>query len=246
MRGENMNYIYKMVYKRPENTDEYPFYLPILQNLNELKFNDPVTFICGENGSGKSTLIEAIAVKAGFNSEGGSRNFMFETNENSVSDLHEHILLSFNRHPEDGFFLRAESFYNVATYIDELDKQPANSRKIIESYGGVSLHNQSHGESILSLLYNRFHGNAVYILDEPESALSVSKQYEIMFLMQELVEQDSQFIIATHSPILLSFPNATIYEVNEGDLIKVDYEECSTYRFMKDYINNYKSYIRHI
>ena len=95
-------------------------------------------------------------------------------------------------------------------------------------------------------MYNRFHGNAVYILDEPESALSVSKQYEIMFLMQELVEQDSQFIIATHSPILLSFPNATIYEVNEGDLTKVDYEECSTYRFMKDYINNYKRYIRHI
>lgn len=171
---------------------------------------------------------------------------MFETKENSVSDLHENILLSFNRHPKDGFFLRAESFYNVATYIDELDKQPAKSRKIIESYGGVSLHNQSHGESILSVLYNRFHGNAVYILDEPESALSVSKQYEIMFLMQDLIEKDSQFIIATHSPILLSFPNATIYEVNEGNLIKVDYEECSTYRFMRDYINNYKSYIKHI
>lgn len=241
-----MNYITKIIYRHPENSEIYPFNLPILRNLYEINFSVPVTFFCGENGSGKSTLIEAIAVCAGFNSEGGSKNFMFETKKDSISELHRHISIGYARRPKDGFFLRAESFYNVATYIDALDEQPAPSGKIIQSYGGISLHEQSHGESILSLLYNRFTGNGIYILDEPESALSASKQYEIMFLIQELIKNNSQFIIATHSPILLSFPGAIIYEAKDDELIMTSYEECGPYKFMQDYINNYQRYIKYI
>ena len=148
--------------------------LPVIKYLsknNTLSFNSSITFFVGENGTGKSTLLEAIAVAYGFNAEGGSRNFTFSTNA-THSELYEHIEIAKRSYANDGFFLRAESLYNVATNIDAMDKLPSFDPRIIESYGGVSLHNQSHGESFLSIVQNRFFGNGLYILDEPEAALS--------------------------------------------------------------------------
>ena len=183
--------------------------LPMVVNLrkmDELKLNSKVTFLVGENGIGKSTLIEAIAVGVGFNPEGGSRNFAFST-EDSHSELFNYLTICKGiKKARDGFFLRAESFYNVASNIDQMDRDPDNKMgpSIVSSYGGISLHKQSHGESFLSLVEKRFGGNGLYILDEPEAALSPARLLRLMCNIHDLVEKDSQFIIATHSPILMA------------------------------------------
>lgn len=181
-------------------------YLNVLPAVNWLKdhrlmLDSPVTFLVGENGSGKSTLLEAIAVACGFNAEGGTRNFTFSTRA-THSELGEYITVARRRYPRDGFFLRAESFYNVATNIDEMDEDFSYGPKVIESYGGVSLHHQSHGESFLALVQNRFGGNGLYLLDEPEAALSPTRQLTLLGEMHQLAEQDSQFIVATHLSLI--------------------------------------------
>lgn len=215
---------------------QYPFCLPAIKNLSNLDFHENVTFIVGENGTGKSTILEAIATAYGFNPEGGTKNFNFSSRE-THSDLHNYIrLVKGFKMPKDGFFLRAESFYNVATNIDELDNGGIGPR-IIDSYGGHSLHNQSHGESFLALFLNRFSGKGVYILDEPEAALSPTRQMTIISRMHELVLQGSQFIIATHSPIIMAYPNAIIYEIKDG-FHKVKYEETEHYQITRDFFNN--------
>lgn len=194
--------------------DNYPFSIPAVKYLEQLVFDPAVTFIIGENGSGKSTLLEAIAVAMGFNAEGGTKNFNFETRD-THSNLGDFLRLSKSfKHYRDGFFLRAESFYNVATNIDEMDLGPGGPL-VINSYGGKSLHEQSHGESFLSLMLNRFGGNGLYILDEPEAALSPQKLLVMLSKINQLVRQQSQFIIATHSPMLMAYPNAKIVEVTE-------------------------------
>lgn len=228
------------------NLNRHPYNLDVLKNLNSLALNDKVTFIVGENGSGKSTLIEAIAIAYGFNSEGGSINFNFSARFSS-SDLHKNIQIkkTLNR-PKDGYFLRAESFFNVATNIEEMDAIPAAARKIIESYGGKSLHEQSHGESFLSLFLNRFRGNGFYILDEPEAALSAQRQLTFVSHLHEFVENNSQFVIATHSPIILSYPNSIIYEIGKDDLNIVKYEDTEQFKSMKLFINNYPSILKNI
>jgi predicted ATPase len=171
--------------------EEYPFSLPVMRTLETLSFHPDVTFLIGENGMGKSTLLEAIAQLARFNPEGGSKNTLFSTRE-THSNLADYLKSGKSfKSPKDGFFLRAESFYNVASYIDDLD--------YAEAYGGKSLHEQSHGESFLSLLNFRFHGNGLYLLDEPEAALSPSRQLAVLSLIHRLVKANSQFIIATHS-----------------------------------------------
>lgn len=196
---------------------------------NSLVFRKPVTFFVGENGIGKSTLIEALAISLGFNPEGGSKNFNFSTAD-SHSDLHNYLNVCKGRHAKDGFFLRAESFYNVASNIDQTE--------VIKSYGGVSLHAQSHGESFMALVENRFRGNGIYILDEPEAALSPSRIMRLMCCMNEFVKKDSQFIISTHSPILMAFPNADIYELNENGIKKIAYKETGHYNITKSFIEN--------
>ena len=215
--------------------------LPVIKNLQKmgtLRFQKPVTFFVGENGIGKSTLIEAIAVAMGFNPEGGTLNFNFSTC-NSHSELYQYLSVIKNvSRRRDGFFLRAESFYNVASYVDELDRQPSFSPPIINSYGGVSLHCQSHGESFLALVANRFSGNGIYILDEPEAALSPGGVMRLMALMQSLVRQNSQFIISTHSPILMSFPDAEVYQLTEYSIESVFYQDTEHFRLTKQFINN--------
>lgn len=208
-----------------------------LQEMGRLRFNKNVTFIVGENGSGKSTLIEGIAVAMGFNPEGGTVNFSFSTND-SHSDLHNFLTISrgCKRH-RDGFFLRAESFYNVASNIDEMDVEPGWTPKIISNYGGVSLHKQSHGESFMALVENRFSGNGLYILDEPEAALSPNRLMRLMVYIQQLVKHNSQFIISTHSPILMTFPDAEVLEITEDGIEAVDYRNTEHFIVTKMFMD---------
>lgn len=220
-----------------DDWDLFPFTIPAIRNLEHLEFSPAVTFIIGENGSGKSTLIEAIAVAMGFNPEGGTKNFNFGTRE-SHSDLHEYLrLVKSIKRPKDGFFLRAESYFNVATNIEQLDVGWGGP-PIIDSYGGSSLHEQSHGESFLSLVLHRFSGNGLYILDEPEAALSPARQLTVLARMKQLLDLDSQFIIATHSPILMAYPGATIYRIAESGIQTVDYQQTEHYEITKAFLEN--------
>lgn len=229
-----------------ENINRFPFSIPAVRNLSGLVFSPSITFIIGENGSGKSTLIEAIAVAMGFNAEGGTKNFSFGTRQ-SHSDLHEYLRLSksFVR-PRDGFFLRAESFYNVATNIEQLDEEPYGGRFIIDSYGGVSLHEQSHGESFLSLVLHRFSGKGLYILDEPEAALSPSRQLAVLYRINQLLQDESQFIIATHSPILLAYPGALIYQISDDGIDQIEYRDTEHYQITKAFLVNPERMLREL
>lgn len=225
--------------------DAYPFCLNAVRQLEALRLHPAVTFLVGENGSGKSTLLEAVAVAWGFNPEGGTRNFNFTT-RNSHSNLWQHLRLSRGvKRPRDGFFLRAESFYNVASNIDALDTEPGG-RPIIASYGGVSLHAQSHGESFWSLITNRFGGYGLYLLDEPEAALSPMRQMAFLARIHQLVKQRSQFVIATHSPIILAYPNATIYQLDHDRIHAVAYRDTDHYQLTRNFLDNPELMLRHL
>ena len=215
---------------------EYPFDLPVIRNFRGLTFDAQVTFIIGENGSGKSTLIEALAVACGFNAEGGSKNFNFET-LSSTSPLHGFLrVIRGHKRPSDGYFLRAESFFNVATEIDQRD--------LAAWYGGKSLHAMSHGESFFTLLNERLIGGGLYFFDEPEAALSPTRQMAMLTRMHELVLDASQLIIATHSPILMAYPGATILEIADGELRRVEYEETEHYQVTKRFFAQREKMLR--
>ena len=223
--------------RNERSTDTYPFTLPVVRGLHTLCLPTPVTFFVGENGCGKSTLLEAIAVNFGFNAEGGSRHFNFATQETHTS-LHQHIALGKGPAPRDGYFLRAESFYNVATEIERLDSAPSFDPPVTDAYGGKSLHAQSHGESVMSLVTHRFFGEGLYILDEPESALSPSRQMALLAHIHTLVAQGSQFIIATHSPILMAYPGATIFAISETGIAPSAYRDTEHYLVTRAFLNN--------
>lgn len=226
----------------------YPFQLPAVRDLEILKFQKQVTFLAGENGTGKSTLLEGIAAAWGFNPEGGTLNFSFNT-RSSHSNLHEFLRISKGvRRPKDGFFLRAESYYNVASYIDKLDEEnyPLPVNFIKDSYGGKSLHEQSHGESFFSAFVHRFGGQGLYILDEPEAALSPLRQMSLLVRMHELAGQQSQFIIATHSPILMSYPGADIYLLGEEGMRPVALEDTEHYTVTKAFMNDRQGMLREL
>jgi len=225
-----MNYIKDIRLQGDFDHSSYPFNIPAVQYLRKagnLPLEKPVTFFVGENGTGKSTLVEAIAVAMGFNGEGGSRDFYFST-QRTHSKLCDYLRITKSAFPKDGFFLRAESFYNTATYLEE------NSTLL--RYGGVSFHAQSHGESFLALALNRFEGEGLYILDEPESALSPQRLMSLLVVIDELVKRDSQFIIATHSPILMAYPYADILEFSDKGIQKVGYRETEHYKITKQFI----------
>lgn len=231
--------------ERIETPNAYPFSIPAVQALDDLTFS-PVTYFIGENGSGKSTILEALAVAVGFNPEGGTMNFNFNTRR-SESRLHECIrLVRPPRRPRTGFFLRAESFFNLATAIEELDAVAASAPPVIDSYGGRSLHEQSHGESFLALLKNRFGPHGLYILDEPEAALSPSRQLALLVRMHALVEEGSQFIIATHAPIVLAYPRATIYLVDVRGIHSVEYEQTEHVQLTRDFLNDRDRFLRRL
>lgn len=216
-----------------ESFDEYPFCIPSLRELDVLEFHEDVTFFVGENGAGKSTLLEAIAVSLGFNAEGGNKNTQFSTSA-THSEFSDYLKLvkSFKK-PKDGYFLRAESFYNLATYMDNTG--------YLAGYGGESLHRQSHGESFMSTLLNKLKGNGLYLMDEPEAALSPTRQMAAISAIHQLVEENSQFIIATHSPILLAYPRAKIYEFSSAGINEVKYTDTEHYEITKEFLNNYEN-----
>jgi predicted ATPase len=224
--------------EKVESFNDYPFLLPAVRSLDMLDLHPKISFFIGENGSGKSTLLEAIAVSLGFNAEGGSNNFRFGTRA-SHSVLHEYLRVARGHlRPRTRFFLRAESFFNVATEIEKMDEAPAFSPPIIDSYGGRSLHEQSHGESFLALMTHRFGGQGLYLLDEPEAALSPQRQLAVLSRMHDLVSDRSQFIIATHSPILMAYPDAAIFEFGPEGIRQVAYEDTEHYQVTRNFLAN--------
>ena len=234
-----MEYLSGVKLRRELPEGSYLRRLPPVRYLmagNELLFDRPMTFLVGENGSGKSTLLEAVAVACVFHPEGGTRNFRFATRE-THSELGEYLTPIRKGYHRDGFFLRAESFYNVASNIDEMDEGGGLGARVIDSYGGVSLHRQSHGESFLALVKNRFGGEGLYLLDEPEAALSPSRLLTLLCEVHRLVEHDSQLIIATHSPILMTYPNARLYQLGEEGVQTVDYRETEHYQLTKRFLD---------
>lgn len=216
---------------------KYPFNLPAIINFERMKFDPKITFIIGENGAGKSTLIEAIAIACDLNPEGGSRSFQFSTKQ-THSNLSEYLtVVRGARRPKDSYFMRAESFYNVASKVEEYG---------VSGYGDKSLHNQSHGESFMALIENRFRADSLYIMDEPEAALSIQRQMRFLAQIQRLVKEGSQLIIATHSPIILSYPGALILEVDENGFHQVDYEETDQYQLTRYFLDNYRTMLDEI
>ncbi len=221
---------------RVQNFAAYPFCVPAIQRLQRLEFHPAVTFLIGENGSGKSTLLEAIAVKLGCNAEGGGSGLQFATHD-THSPLHRCLVLERGGGtPSDRFFLRAESFYNVASELEKIEAE-FPSRIPFEAYGGKSLHAQSHGEAFLSLLNNRLQGNGIYLFDEPESALSPQRQLSALTLLHRLVCEHSQLVIATHSPLLLAYPQAKIYQLSEAGIAEIRYTDTEHYQITRDFLN---------
>jgi predicted ATPase len=209
----------------------YPFNIPAVREMGTIEFHPDVTFFVGENGAGKSTVLEAIAMALGFSPEGGTQNVQLSTTE-SVSPLHDTLRLarSFRKY-KDSYFLRAESFFNVATYMDEM--------QYLGGYGGKSLHARSHGEAFMSLLLDKLRGKGLYLMDEPEAALSPNRQLTALSAIHQLVQDESQFIIATHSPILLSYPNAKIIQFDGTGISEVAFEDTEHFAVTRDFLNNY-------
>jgi len=237
-----MIYINSIINQKPiEERIAYPYNIPSILHFNKIDFRNNVSFIIGENGSGKSTFIEALAICAGFSPEGGSI-FLNHGTYNSHSELFNSFkLIRSGYRNKDGFFLRAESFYNVASELDRISKP----FEIEKNYGG-SLHERSHGESFIALLKNRLSGNGLYIFDEPESALSIVSQLSMLVRIKELAEKDSQLIIATHSPILMAYPNSDIFCMTNSGLQLVNYEDTEQYKLTKYFISNYHKVFREL
>ncbi len=225
------NYIKEFCFLLDKEDERYPFSLPIIKYNKKFNLDHKVTIFVGENGSGKSTLLEALAVGCGLNPEGGNKNYMFSTKD-THSELSDYIRISRGyRRPKESFFFRAESYYNVKTYMEELEI----------GCGKKAMHDYSHGESFLVLLKGRLRGNGLYIFDEPEVALSPQSQMAMLCKMRELEKNNSQLIIATHSPIIMSYPNSVIYNIEGNGRIKaVEYEETEHYITYKMFLDNYR------
>jgi predicted ATPase len=240
---EHGQFIKSVVLKRDAvpSFEHYPFTIPAVQHLDALRFTAPVTFFVGENGSGKSTILESLAVASGLNAEGGTRNFRFITRA-THSHLSDFVrLIRAARRPRDSYFLRAETFYNVASAAEEYGGGTAESHG-----GGRSPHEQSHGESFMALVLHRLGGNGLYLFDEPEAALSPSRQLALLAAMHRLVASGSQFIIATHSPILMAYPGALIYEFYEKGVRQVAYTDTEHYVVTRAFLGNPERMLREL
>ena len=224
--------------ERISDPSRFPYTLPAVRGLSALALHPKVTFFVGDNGSGKSTVLEAIAVACGLNPEGGSKNFNFATYP-SHSRLDEAVrLVRTASAPADTYFLRAESFYNVASEIERLDAEPGCGGRIIDSYGGVSLHEQSHGESFFALFQNRFGDNGLYLVDEPEAALSPQRQLQFLVLLHDYIQRGGQFVIATHSPIIMSYPESWIHLFDANGIRRIEYKDTEHYQVTHDFLAN--------
>lgn len=219
----------------------FPFSLPLFRNETKVEFKTPITFIVGENGSGKSTFLEGLASVVGFNSMGGNANHNYGIKENySIDDI---IKLNWNLKTRKGFFFRAESFFNFSNYIDKLIDEDGS---LLGAYGGRKLTNQSHGESFLALFGAKFH-DGLFILDEPEAALSPERQLSLVTILNDLAtKNNAQFIIATHSPILIATPNSVVYEIEDNKFVEKNYEETKQFNLYKNFLNDSKRYINYL
>ena len=227
---------------RVEDWDSYPFSVPAIRCFEELDFRSRVCFFAGENGAGKSTLLEAIAAHYGFGREGGTRSFANDSTESnhSVDPLVRALRLSFDKRTGKGYFLRAESFFNVASHVDAIG--------MTEYYGGRSLHTRSHGETFFTLLELKFQRDGLFLLDEPEAALSPQRQLAFLVLLHDVLRKhrDAQFIISTHSPILLGFPEAQIVSFDNGRLQELSYEETEPLQIVRRFVNHRESFLKEL
>lgn len=231
---------------KPAKTDHYADRLPAIKSIkkNGLRLSRPIAFFVGENGSGKSTLLEAMAVACGFNPEGGTRNFSFATKD-THSPLAEQLIIARTESPKNGFFLRAESFYNAASYINEIFADELNAR-LDTPYGDRSLHARSHGESFLALVQHRFDRKGLYLLDEPEAALSPARQLTLLAELKRLEDAGAQIVIATHSPILTAYPGAEIFSFSARGIEIVSYRETDCYAVTKRFLDDPDSILRYL
>ncbi len=240
-------------------TDErdYPFNIPIIADLGKLDVRERTLFLVGENGSGKSTFLEALAIACGFAPQGGSRNFQpparlsadrsNDDPEAPIRRLADALRLSWTeRRQRDGFFLRAETFYDFASHLDRSDREREFGPSFLSPYGGRSLHDRSHGESFLKLFLTRSSGSGLYLLDEPEAALSASRQLSLLVRMHDLLAADprTQFVIATHSPILLAFPGAQIVSFDGPALRQIAYRDTDAYNLTRRFLNDPERMLR--
>ncbi len=241
-------YLHEVRLERGEvpSFERYPFSLPAIRRLRTLSFHPKVTYFVGENGSGKSTFLEGLALALGFNAEGGALGELRFATRDSHSELHSYLRPRPHR-IRYGFFLRTESFFNLATAIEEQDREEwarALPQKTIDYYGGRSLHEQSHGESFLSLFQHRLHGGHLVLMDEPEAALSPLRQMSFLTLLHQHLRDGAQFVIATHSPIVLAYPDAWIYRFGEGGIERVEYEETDHFQVYHDFLANREASLR--
>ncbi len=242
----NMRYLQEIRFRWDRlDADSYVRSIPSFQNLGSLVFDRNVTLFSGENGTGKSTLLEAVAVAFGFNPEGGTRNYNFSTYE-SHSSLHQALLLVKGpRRPKSSYFLRAESFYNVATKTEEY-REFVPPKIYYRRFGGKSFHDQSHGESFMALMQGTFSEEGFYILDEPEAALSPQRQLTLLILIHQLAQKGAQFIIASHSPILLGIPDARILSFRDSGIRPCSYEETESYEITEMFINQREYFLKRL
>lgn len=235
-----MNYLSKIEITQHNRTD-FPYRLPLFCKETTIELKTPITFIVGENGAGKSTFLESLAGVIGFNQMGGNANHNYGTTEQY--DIEEILKLQWNIKTKKGFFFRAESFYNFSNYIDNLMDEDCGIRF---AYGGKKLVEQSYGESFLSLFKTKFR-DGLFILDEPEAALSPERQLSLISILNDLTKyHNAQFIIATHSPILITAPNSTIYEIDDCNWIEKKYDETKQFELYKSFINNPNRYLYYL
>lgn len=241
----------KILRDRVESWDVYPFSVPAIASLGELNLHSRVCLFAGENGTGKSTLVEAIAAHYGFGREGGNRNFGNDSTESnhSIDPLVRALRLSFDRRTGAGYFLRAESFFNTVSHMDKLDEEPAPYAPPIKMfYGGRSLHTRSHGETFFTLLDLRFRRNGLFLLDEPEAALSPQRQLSFLVLLHDVLRRykDAQFIISTHSPIILGCPDAQILSFDDGQIHEVEYENTTSWQIVRQFVNDREKFLEEL
>jgi len=241
----------KLLRERVEDWNSYPFCVSAISSLDELVLHSRICFFAGENGTGKSTLLEAIAVHYGFGREGGTRSFMNDSTDSnrSVDPLMRALRLSFDKRTGAGYFLRAESFFNTASYMDKLDEEDApHAAPISAFYGGRSLHTRSHGETFFKLLELKFQRNGLFLLDEPEAALSPQRQLAFLVLIHDVLKKykDAQFIISTHSPVLLGYPKAQIISFDEVPLREIEYEETAPLQIVRHFVNQRESFLEEL
>jgi predicted ATPase len=231
----------KITLLRDRVTDwkSYPFSVPAIQALEEITLKSRICFFAGENGSGKSTLLEAVAAHYGFGREGGTRNFRNDstTSNQSIEPLVRTLRMSFDVRTGAGFFLRAESLFNSASYIDDIG--------VSQFYGGRSLHTRSHGETFFTILELKFRRDGLFLLDEPEAALSPQRQLDFLVLLHDVLEKykDAQFVISTHSPVLLGFPHAQILSFDDGSIREIDYEQTAPLQIVRRFLNNRERFL---